>query len=73
MLLRASAAVIEPETMTTVAVWSAPLVALLVALVNVVGNNAGPGEYASPIDEAESYCAIDQVVVVTGEDRNTDI
>ena len=58
--------------MTTVAVWSAPLLAWPPALVNVVGVGAGPGEDASPIDEAESHCATDQVVVVTGEDRSTD-
>ena len=64
--------VIESEMMTAVAVWSAPFIAWPPALVNVVGVRAVPGENASQVDEAESHCAIDQAVIVTGEDRHTD-
>jgi hypothetical protein len=46
--------VIEPEMMTTVAVWSAPLVPLRIVKINVESVIAVPGLVALPVDEDEA-------------------
>jgi hypothetical protein len=51
---RAFAVVIEPEMMTTVAVWSAPLVPLRIVKINVESVIAVPGLVALPVDEDEA-------------------
>ena len=44
---------VEPEMMSSIVVWSVPLVPLLIVKINVESVVAVPGVYALPIDEDE--------------------
>ena len=48
---------VEPEMMSSIVVWSVPLVPLLIVNINVESVIAVPGVYALPIDEDEELDA----------------